>query len=209
MNQKNRRRKKERKNKRGFSLIEMLVAMFIFVMVMGGMVAVSIAGFRSYGKSKSIKTILEDVGFAVNSITKDVRMGKIENGTGYATGAASDYLLVSRNRGGRFCYKIDSTSISVADIASGSDCTLGTLSYNKIVDLSPTGMLFDNPGTAKFRSCVSDNIGDGSITACNGVFEKRRGWAQINLNIENPSMTSDSIHLETTVSSRDYGWETQ
>jgi prepilin-type N-terminal cleavage/methylation domain-containing protein len=201
------RKKCDKKNKRGFSLIELMVAMFIFVILMGAMVAVSIAGFRSYGKSKAIKTVTEDVGFALNSIAKDVRMGKIENGNSYATGNPSDYLLVTRNRGGRVCYKIDSTSISVADLASGIDCS--SLIYtNKIVDLSSTGMQFDNPGTAKFRSCITDNKGDGTVTACNGVSNvKRRGWAEINFNISSPSMETDSISVQTVVSSRDYGWE--
>jgi len=186
----------------GFSLIELLVAMFILLMVMGAMVAVSIAGFRSYGKSKAIKTVAEDIGYAINSIAKDVRMGKIENGNNYADGAADTYLLVTRNRGGRVCYRINSGTVAVADIASGdNDCS--NESYSNIVDLSSTGMSF--AASSAFRSCLTDH--DGTGIACNGTAEKRRGWVEINLNIESPTMETDSIRVQTIVSSRDYGWE--
>lgn len=194
--------KKEKKIAQGFSLIELLVAMFILLLVMGAMVAVSIAGFRSYQKSKAIKTVTEDIGFAINSIAKDVRMGKIENGDNYANGEANSYLLITRNRGGRVCYRINSASVAVANIASGdNDCS--NENYSNIVDLSGTGMSF--AASSAFRSCLTDH--DGTGTACNGTAEKRRGWVEINLNIESPTMETDAIRVQTIVSSRDYGWE--
>ena len=204
------RREKLKISKSGFSLIELMVSMFILALVLGGMVAVSVSVFQSYQKSKAIKTVSENVGFALNSIAKDVRMGKIENGNGYATGSTSQYLLVSRNSGGRVCYKIDTSTVGVADLASGNDCS-GLTYSNKLVDLTGTSMSFD--ASSMFRSCISDNKGDGTMTACNGISNvKRRGWAEINLNVlptggvSNAGMTNDMINVQTTVSSRDYGW---
>jgi len=193
-----------------FTLIELLVAMFILIVVVGGMVAVGAAGFRSYQKSRAIKTVTEDIGFAINSIVKDVRMGKIM-GT-YATGGSNDTLMITRNSDQvKICYFIargtDSDYLAVSDnLASGAVSCSGAVYDKKIVDLSDTGMKFDS--TAGFRSCVTDNKGDGTVTACNGVSdEKRRGWAEINLNIGNPTMETDSINVQSIVSSRDYGWE--
>jgi len=198
--------KKIQKRNKGFTLIELMVAMFIFMMVMVAMVAVSIAGFRSYSKSKAIKTVTEDVGFAINSITKDVRMGKIESA--YANGGEGNFLLVTRNANQtKVCYKITNSNKQLILVdKSKNDCTADTGGAEKIlVDLG-TDMDFD--ATSGFRSCVTDNKGDGTVTACNGVSnEKRRGWAEINLNIEDPTMDTDSIHVQTIVSSRDYGWE--
>ena len=191
MNQVHMLKKSGRKNKQGFSLIELMVAMFIFVILMGAMVAVSIAGFRSYGKSKAIKTVTEDVGFAINSITKDVRMGKVESA--YANGSLNPYLLITRNRDQvKVCYHITSTSL---DIQEGAvNCSSG--SYKKIVDLTGTNMTFaSNSG---FYSMATDTTSATKI----------RGWAEINLNIESPGMDTDSIRVQTIVSSRDYGWET-
>lgn len=195
---------KIKNSRKGFSLIELLVAMFIFAMVMGGMVAVSVAGFRSYGKSKAIKTVTEDVGFAINSITKDVRMGKIENNTtGCGASSPQKCLMVTRNATQeKVCYIIDTTTNQYLAV---SKTTLGALItscpaydatiYNNIVDLSASSMTFD--ATSGFYSMPTDTTSATKI----------RGWAEINLNIENPTMDTDSIHMQTTVSSRDYGWE--
>jgi prepilin-type N-terminal cleavage/methylation domain-containing protein len=182
--------KRDRKNKQGFSLIELIIAMFIFVLLMGAMVAVSVAGFRSYGKSKAIKTVTEDVGFALNSITKDVRMGKIE--TNSNTTPPSKQLIVTRNSSQeKVCYKIadDNKSLGICD----GTCAIA--SCKSIVDLSSTSMIFD--GTSGFRNQKTEPISSPTV----------RGWAEINLNIASPSMETDSISVQTIVSSRDYGWE--
>jgi prepilin-type N-terminal cleavage/methylation domain-containing protein len=186
MNQEYMLKKYDKKNKRGFSLIELLVAMFIFIIVMGAMVAVSLAGFRSYIKSKAIKTVTEDVGFALNSIAKDVRMGKIESAD---TGdSPSSSLVVTLNRNQKMvCYKKSATSLDLCD--SNSNCSIAS-NCKSIVDLSGANMTFD--ATSGFRSQKT------SPTV--------RGWVEINLNIESPTMNTDSIRVQTIVSSRDYGW---
>lgn len=179
---------KNKKNRKGFTLIELLVAMFILMVVMGGMVAVSVAGFRSYQKSRAIKRVLEDVGFAINSIAKDVRMGKIESADN--TGSPpSTSLAVVRNRDQvEVCYKITSSALGVCDSACGN--------CKSMVDLSDTDMAFDT-ATSGFRDQKTDTLSSPKI----------RGWVEINLNIEAPSMETDSIRAQTIVSSRDYGWE--
>jgi len=180
--------------RKGFTLIELMVAMFIFVLLLGAMVAVSVAGFRSYGKSKAIKTVTEDVGFAINSITKDVRMGKIESAdnTG-STPSAS--LVVTLNRNQKMvCYKISATLTSLDLCDSNSDCST-TSNCKSLVDLSGAGMTFD--ATSGFRNQKTAPIPNPTV----------RGWAEINLNIASPSMETDSISVQSTVSSRDYGWQ--
>jgi len=172
----------------GFSLIELMVAMFIFLMVMGAMVAVSVSGFRSYVKSKAIKIVTEDVGFAINSIAKDVRMSKIESADSPSSRSLS--LKLTRNTDQvKMCYIISSTLLRSCDIDCASNC-------KSIVDLSASSMIFDT-ATSGFRNQKTDTISATKI----------RGWAEINLNIDSPGMETDSISVQTIVSSRDYGWE--
>lgn len=186
---------KREKMSEGFTLIELLVAMLILLLVMGGMVAVSVAGLRSYQKSRATKLVFEDVGYAMNSIAKDVRMGKVESANvPVGSSTPNDELIITRNVDRmKICYKITSTSLGVCDEACGAE------SCKNIVNLSGTGMVFDMD-TSGFRNMATS--GD-SVAPPNKV----RGWAQINLNIGNPSMETDAIRLQTTVSSRDYGWE--
>jgi prepilin-type N-terminal cleavage/methylation domain-containing protein len=174
--------------RKGFSLIELMVAMFIFGLVMVAMVAVSVAGFRSYGKSKAIKAVTEDVGFAINSIAKDARMGKIESDDSPSSRSLS--LKLSRNADqAKICYVVSSSQLQSCDIDCASNC-------KSIVDLSASSMVFDTT-TSGFRNQKTDLASATKI----------RGWVEINLNIASPSMEKDSIYVQTIVSSRDYGWE--
>jgi len=200
---------KKSTSRKGFSLIELMVAMFIFVMVMGGMVAVSVAGFRSYGKSKAIKTVTEDVGFAINSIAKDVRMGKIEKSSAYADGSRKNKLMLTRNSTRqKICYVISNDNLKLSVFEGTTNCSDGT--EKVLIDLTGSGMIFDS-ATVGFRSCPSASaaniLTDPGYYACPSTAELRRGWAEINLNIASPSMGTDSISVQTTVSSRDYGAE--
>jgi len=208
MSQKNMPKKRDGKDKKGFTLIELLVAMFIFIVIMGAMVAVSLAGFRSYIKSRAIKVVTEDVGFALNSIAKDVRMGKVENATGCIGTSLKDCLMITRNATQeKVCYRIDDKYLAVNKIPITMGCPIYTdEDYNKIVDLSDTEMNFDT-STSGFYSCETDTSAIDPSTCFTTASEKGRGWAEINLNIENPTMETDSISVQTIVSSRDYGWE--
>ena len=183
---------------RGFTLIELLVSMFILIMVMGAMAEISVSIFQSYNKSRAIKTVSENVGFAMNSIAKDVRMGKIlSTSECKADGSTKICLVVVRNAGGaKICYRFrtDYRGLGWKDISAGGSCDAsGT--FNSIV-LLPTGMTFDKT-TSGFRYQKTDTTSATKI----------RGWVEMNFNIDNPTMTTDSINVQTTVSSRDYGWD--
>lgn len=179
--------------------------MFILIMVMGAMVAVSVAIFRLYQKSKAIKAVTEDVGFALNFIAKDVRMGKIESADSNCYSSTLNErgtcLMVTRNSTQeKVCYRIGADYLAVSSSISELNCPGSSDSrYKKIVDLAGAGMTFDLL-TSGFYAMPSD--AETIITP-----GQSRGWAEINLNVENPTMETDSIRLQTTVSSRDYGWE--
>lgn len=185
-------------SKKGFSLIELMVAMFILVLVMGAMASIAFSIFQSYQKSKAIKTVTESIGFALSSIAKDVRMGNIDKNSTHSNGVRSDYLLVSRNiSASKVCYRVASDSVSLDEniSASATSCPSAWTDYKKLVDLSGTGMTFDM-STSGFYSLPTNTL--------------LRGWAEINLNVKMTSgqeMTADQINVQTIVSARDYGWE--
>src|SRR4030065_2381759 len=83
----------------GFTLIELLVAIFILSIVLVGMVSVFVSSAEAYTKARAIKYLTDNVQFALASVTKDIRMGRIEssdaNCTG--TGAVRRCLMVTRN----------------------------------------------------------------------------------------------------------------
>lgn len=193
---------------KGFTLVELLVAIFIFSLVMVAIVSVFVSLVVSYGKIKAIKTVKENAEFAMNFIAKDVRMGKIESyykvGTGSTvplTGTLKPYLVVSRNRGGKVCYHLDMAN-KFLGIQEGIDvsntCSASQGDYRKLIDLSGTKMTFGS--LSGFYSLPTDTK---SVT-------KKRGWVEMNINISMESgseMSADQINIQTIISSRDYGWD--
>ncbi|HBB36649.1 MAG: ComB [Candidatus Moranbacteria bacterium GW2011_GWC1_45_18] len=203
----------------GFTLIELMVAIFIFSIITVAIVSVFVSTVTSYGKAKAIKTVKEDTEFAMASIAKDVRMGKIEKyykiaPAGVETlyegdymGMPYKYLVVSRNRGGKVCYKIDEKILGISE-GIPDDNLCPQAGYNNLVDLSSTQMSF-NVNTSGFFACPS-TFGTPSHCPSDSLLENRRGWVEINLDIimaSGKEMEADQINVQTTVSSRDYGWE--
>jgi len=208
--------KKEKKSEnKGFTLIELIVAIFIFSVILTGILSVSVSILNAYQKARSVKTLKESADFALSSIAKDVRMGKIEspftvNGSPHANDGITkdEYFAVTRNRDQEVaCYHVVGSYLGVATGTPGSvdhstpaDCPHDdgidvTGNYSRIVDLTGTGMNFD-PVTSGFYSLPTDST--------------TRGWVEINLNIKSDAgkeMEADQINVQTTVSSRDYGWE--
>lgn len=212
----------------GFTLIELMVAISIFSIILVGVLTISVSVLNAYQKAKAIKTVKENAEFAFSSIAKDVRMGKIESPfdvvkSGVKTPHTNDgstiygYFAVTRNRNQEVaCYHAAGDYLGVTTTGT----TRGTITplvyascpwddgtnYKKIVDLTGTGMSFSSK--AGFYSCSSTF---GTPTNCPALapIENRRGWVEINLNIDmtaGKEMEADQINVQTIVSSRDYGW---
>lgn len=203
------------KKNRGLSLIELIVAIFIFSLIIIAIVSIFVSTMSSYGKAKAIKNMKENAEFAMASIARDVRMGIIVNPlAGYSVGSLDQYLMVSRNKGGKICYYLDRTAGSsylgvitgVADNAAACPDPISS-TYDRIIDLSGIEMEFSP--NAGFYSCPTDT----SVTespCLTTLPEEGRGWVEINLDIQMVSgqeMSADSINVQTFVSSRDYGWQ--
>lgn len=206
-------------NSKGFTLIELMVAIFIFSVIMAGLLSVSVSILNAYQKARAVKTVKESADFALSSIAKDVRMGKIESpftvgeiehptddGTNY-----NKYFAITRNRNRRVaCYYLTSNYLGVANGESGSvespvsaSCPADSGdNYIKIIDLTDTGMSFDTDSSGFYSMPTDTEIVD--------TLEKNRGWMEINLNIKadaDREMEVDQVNVQTVVSSRDYGWE--
>jgi len=63
------------KSTKGFTLVEMLVAIAIFMSVMVSAVGALISIIHANSKAQSIKTVIDNVTFAVDSISRNVRQG--------------------------------------------------------------------------------------------------------------------------------------
>ncbi len=189
--------------KSGFTLIELMVAVFIFSLMLVAIVSVFASAVTAYSKARAMKSLKENAEFAISSMAKDVRMGRIldTDSSCVGTGNAKKCFMIKRNRSqAKTCYYLsaDNKQLGVReDIPDATtSCSGGT---NKILVALPAEMSFDS--SAGFRSLTTYPPGDSPT---------RRGWVEINLNINmtaGKEMEADSINVQTIVSSRDYGWE--
>lgn len=69
------------KNKKGFTLVEMMVAIAVFSIVMVTSISALLNVIDANNKAKSIKVAINNISFALEGISKDMRMG-----TDYACG---------------------------------------------------------------------------------------------------------------------------
>ena len=102
----------EQKKQKGFTLIEMLVAVSIFVIVAFIVTTVFISAMAAYRKSQDIKRVMENLNFALDSMALDIREGKehVKDSNGSLTVKFKDagnntvtniYSLVVDNNKGR------------------------------------------------------------------------------------------------------------
>lgn len=196
---------KKFKESGGFTLIEILVAIFVFSLIAVSIVAVFVSSTAAYQKARAIKTVKENAEFSLSSIAKDVRMGKIEKNSSYSSGSRKSAFMVTRNRNQvKVCYVFSADNAKLSVFENTTNCSDGT--EQVLVNLSGTGMEFKSG--SGFYSCPSaESTTDLGYYACPSVQELRRGWVEINLDIGSPSMETDEIKVQTIVSSRDYGWE--
>lgn len=71
---------KFQKNNRGFTLIELVVAISLFSVVMLGATAIAQEIFRSQQKSLAAKEVQESIRYALEAMSKEIRMASLDEG---------------------------------------------------------------------------------------------------------------------------------
>jgi len=69
---------RKKSTKRGFSLIEMLVAVTIFSLMIGSTTGLLVSAIRSQAKALSLQKILDETSFVIEYMSRDLRMAKKE-----------------------------------------------------------------------------------------------------------------------------------
>lgn len=88
------------KAKSGFTLVEMLVAVAVFMVVVTSAVTAIYSMIDANKKSRSIKDVVSNVNFSLESISRDMRMGKDyqcadENGNFISCNSSSGNIAIS------------------------------------------------------------------------------------------------------------------
>ena len=177
------------KNFRGFSILEVMIAMFIFVVVITAAVSVFARITLNRQRGREIQKNMEAARVALDSIAKNMRMSTaIDGRDGLAGGIApsqkyKDIIMLNNSQGVCIEYRFrtdgENSYLETGQAFPNSqgDCRFGDVSnFGKIIEGDVSGFF----SVVKTSSSV---IGKANI-----------------------ALTVDDVNLETSVSFRDYSY---
>lgn len=202
---KNTKRRHEKYSEKGFSLVEIIVSVGIFIAIITGVVIFSVRTIEAHTKSKAMQNSLENARFAIESLSKKIRTSRdIVNGGAFST-KSNEVFIVDNVDFSKHCYQFSSGKLETAEVAE-SDADYSTI--NNCADFVSEGIAF------------SDLVGvDDKITATGGFYIKsteldtadpKRGFVRIVVEIEytksasTPVSERDTAVVQSGVSLRDY-----
>jgi Tfp pilus assembly protein PilV len=149
--------KQENKTKKGFSLIEILVALFVFILAITMIVGVFANFLNNYVQTKRTLRDIENVQYAMNLIAKTVRTSAVKSSVGFPLQifdySQDDFSAGSEGKCISYEYNLGSQTIEMAttedaDPKSISDCTWS--------DLGSYAVLANNITAASVEASQSD-----------------------------------------------------
>jgi prepilin-type N-terminal cleavage/methylation domain-containing protein len=194
----------------GFSLIEVLIAMTIFVFIIGGIVMFSVNSIKANTRSQAMQEAMDNARYAMDDLAKKIRTSSnvsVQNG-------GKGIFFIDNKTLTKYCYVFDNATHSM--LVQGVESIVGATSqeshfYNAIVDC----------GTMPLGT-VGAIIGEGGDVAIDGTFEvmetditdddnPHRGFVRIVVDmVYNESGSPENraeMHLQSGVSITDYGRE--
>lgn len=176
--------------RQGFSLLELLVSIFIFSLIMTIVTTIFVQVFNSRKKAKEIQVNIEDARYAMELIAKSLRMSNVKSGDA----ALTDNIVV-------YDYSQSSCIRYYADA--------GELKVGYSGDDEPgcgSSSIFDAP-----RTMISGNLNNFSLkveSSDNDPAQKKIGRVTMAMTICADDTCRTKETIQTTVSLRDYGYVT-
>jgi prepilin-type N-terminal cleavage/methylation domain-containing protein len=173
------------KNIRGFTLLEVLVSLFIFSVVMMATAQIFGTAYSGHRMTRLVQHDIENAQFAMNVLAKTLRTSTVVSGSG-STPSVKFFDYSQGTEGRCFLYRIEGDALQVASGASTSVADCSTMLLNTFTTVT-TGTV------------------SGSFVVIPSAPATRVGKVTISLVIG--EMTSvHSARLQTSVSLRDFGY---
>jgi len=167
------------KKYQGFTLIETVVSMFIFVLMIAATAQIFTQSFSGYRYEKSVQNDLESAQFAINTMAKELRTSSI------ASASSSSVKFIDYSQSTCFDYEITGTTLTVASQGGAekvSDC--GSYGSPTVVARGIVGGAF---AVTESRSSGPQRIG------------------RVTLSLQIGTGATHQANIQTSVSLRDYG----
>ncbi|EKE10755.1 MAG: hypothetical protein ACD_15C00204G0007 [uncultured bacterium] len=191
-------KEKQLKKLKGFSLVESLIATFIFVMVVIMIMETFFSVIDSRRRVRAVQQDIEDARYAMEVMAKTLRMSSVFSSDGSNLGNIHFYDYSQEKC---FQYVLDNTSHTIK------------------VQENTSGVTKDAYG---FVTGCTNSWGSGGVSMTNGTVNelyftveksskgspKKLGHVTISMKVcyENDCTNNDSAIIQTSVSLRDYGY---
>lgn len=173
-----------KKNYRGFTLMEIVIALFIFSLMMMAITQIFASAYSGYRVNRVVSRDLENTQYAMNAITKALRTSSVVS----AAGSATSVQFYDYSRGKCFKYRISGGNLEEASVASPD---VANCSGKNFVG-------------SDFSPMVTDTVtGSFVVTPSVGPPASRVGRVTIALTIAENA--THQARMQTTVSLRDFG----
>ncbi|MFA5994028.1 MAG: prepilin-type N-terminal cleavage/methylation domain-containing protein [Parcubacteria group bacterium] len=186
----------------GFSLIEMLVAMLIFVIMTLVIMGTFFDMIKSRARVRAIQQDVEDARYGMELMVKTLRMSSVFS----ANGSQNSIIFYDYSRKGCFQYRKDSTPGSKSILVDiGADPTKVTDPLDQSVSVVNCGSNWDSSKTGKLVNGTADEL---YFDVKKSVKDTSLGHVTIAMRIcdKGDCMDSnDSATIQSSVSLRDYG----
>ncbi len=169
---------------KGFTLMEVLVSMFIFSLMMASVAQIFVTAFSGYRSTRAVQRDIDNAQYALNIMAKELRTSTIVNPAAGALVARTDIQFYDYSQSKCFRYRIAGGNLQVASAADPdiAACTARVLDPTTI----STGVV-----TGTFRVTPSDSS------------PAHVGKVTVSLDISEGS--AHHARIQTSVSLRDFG----
>ncbi len=177
------------KQRRGFSLIEVLVSIFIFAIIMTATANIFGHTVKSYRYARASQAALEDAQFAMNRIAKSLRTSSVQSvGPGGQSIIIYDY---SRSGGACVRYRITGNAITEE---------VKQLNYNTDDILNCNSSAF----TGVAPATLTTHDVQGAFVATASDYDQKHAGRVSMVFVVKDVHNGAPVYLQTTVSLRDY-----
>lgn len=185
---------KMRSRSRGFTLIEVVVALFVFTLLMSSVAGIFSSTFLGYQSARSSQRDTENAQYAINAMAKELRTSSIANPT--TPGAGPSVRFYDYSQDICFNYRIQNGNLEVASVAP-ADPSLLVTAADKLAFCSSASM--------GAYTTVTTGVVTGTfvVTPSSAALPISVGKVTVALRIAEG--TRHEARLQTTASLRDYG----
>lgn len=175
------------KNRSGFTLIEVMVSVAIFLVVMAATSYIFTRAFAGYKETKALQHDIENAQYVLNLLAKELRTSSVVS----ASGVSNRVKFIDYSQNICFAYRINGGNLQVVKVAAGSfaDCRDSMIETSTAYTTISTGVV-----TGNFSVRLSDpTAGSKKVGKVTTSLVIREGTAHV-------------ARIQTTVSLRDFGY---